>query len=310
MTTAPSLQLRDVSKTYGRGRNVTRAVTDVSLIVARGEVYGFLGPNGAGKSTTIRMMLGLIRPTSGEVHLFGEDVRHRTALHRVGSLVDGGAFYPFLSGRQNLKVLARTQGHPGERIEPLLDRVGLAKDAHRKVKGYSLGMRQRLGVAAALLNDPELVILDEPVNGLDVTGIMDMRALIRELADDGKTVFLSSHLLHEVEQVCDRIAIVGKGRLICEASMSELLRSEHAIVLDAEPAEAALAALAPQWPVQRTPDGIRVTAKREDAPAILRRLVENGVDVFRFAEEERSLEDIFLTVTQDDRPEGVDKADV
>lgn len=295
---AAALELRGVGKTYGRGDSATLAVGDVSLTVGRGEVYGFLGPNGAGKSTTIRMMLGLIRPTKGTVLLFGEDVQHRTALHRVGSLVDGGAFYPFLSGRQNLKVLARTQGHVGERIEPLLERVGLAQDAHRKVKGYSLGMRQRLGVAAALLNDPELVILDEPVNGLDVTGIMDMRALIRTLAAEGKTVFLSSHLLHEVEQVCDRVAIVGKGRLIREASIAELLRSEHAMMIEAAPADVALAALAGHWPAEAMPEGIRVTASRDDVPAILRLLVERGVDVFRVAGEEQNLEDIFLAITQ------------
>jgi ABC-2 type transport system ATP-binding protein len=298
---APAVELRDVGKTYGRGDGATRAVADVSLTVGRGEVYGFLGPNGAGKSTTIRMMLGLIRPSAGKVLLFGEDVQHRTSLHRVGSLVDGGAFYPFLSGRQNLKVLARTQGHSGERIEPLLDRVGLGPDAHRKVKGYSLGMRQRLGVAAALLNDPELVILDEPVNGLDVTGILEMRALIRTLADEGKTVFLSSHLLHEVEQVCDRVAIIGKGRLIREDSIAELLRSEQAMMLEAEPVDAAIAALTGRWTAAATPAGIRIVASRADVPAILRALIERGVDVFRIAGEEQNLEDAFLAITQGGR---------
>jgi ABC-2 type transport system ATP-binding protein len=187
---APVLELAGLSKTYGR-RGGVRAVRDVSLSVGAGEVYGFLGPNGAGKSTTIRMLIGLIAPTTGEARLFGEDLRSNPAvLRRVGSLVDGGNFYPFLSGRRNLEVLARTQSGGAERIDDLLDQVGLAKDARRKVKGYSTGMRQRLGVAAALLGDPDLVILDEPVNGLDVAGIQEMRALIRSLAvDRGKTVF-------------------------------------------------------------------------------------------------------------------------
>lgn len=186
----------------------------------------------------------------------------------------------------------------------MLERVGLEQDAHRKVKGYSLGMRQRLGVAAALLNDPDLVILDEPVNGLDVNGIMDMRALIRTLAAEGKTVFLSSHLLHEVEQVCDRVAIVGKGRLIREASIAELLRSEHAMMIEAEPVEAAVAALAAHWRVEKVSDGIRVTANRDAVPALLRLLVERGIDVFRVAGEEQNLEAIFLTVTQSEAQRG------
>src|SRR5688500_15598877 len=174
---APVLELVRLSKTYGRRKGSVRAVRDVSLSVGAGEVYGFLGPNGAGKSTTIRMLLGLIAPTGGEVRLFGEELRaHPRVLRRVGSLVDGGAFYPFLSGRRNLEVLVRTHGNgaAAERIAPLLDQVGLADAADRRVKGYSTGMRQRLGVAAALLNDPDLVILDEPVNGLDAAGIQEM----------------------------------------------------------------------------------------------------------------------------------------
>src|SRR5688572_2496759 len=180
---APVLELVRLSKTYGRRKGSVRAVRDVSLSVGAGEVYGFLGPNGAGKSTTIRMLLGLISPTAGEVRLFGQELRRNHAvLRRVGSLVDGGNFYPFMSGRTNLEVLARTHGGGGERIDALLEQVGLAADARRKVKGYSTGMRQRLGVAAALLNDPEIVILDEPVNGLDAAGIQEMRMLIRRLA--------------------------------------------------------------------------------------------------------------------------------
>src|SRR5579875_842233 len=218
---APVLELVHLTKRFGR----VTAVQDVSLSVGAGEVYGFLGPNGAGKSTTIRILLRLIRPTAGEARLWGQDVRsHPGALARVGSLVDGGTFYPFMTGRENLRVLGLTQGRRDDkRADALLEEVGLAGAADKRMKGYSTGMRQRLGVAAALLNDPELVILDEPANGLDVSGIGEMRALIRRLArEQGRTVFLCSHLLHEVEQVCDRVAIVDKGRMIREAAVADL----------------------------------------------------------------------------------------
>jgi ABC-2 type transport system ATP-binding protein len=273
----------------------------VSLSVGAGEVYGFLGPNGAGKSTTIRMLLGLIAPTGGAARLWGRDVRRDTGvLARVGSLVDGGTFYPFLTGRANLEVLGRTQGrHDKTRADALLDQVGLADAADRKVKGYSTGMRQRLGVAAALLNDPDLVILDEPANGLDAAGIGEMRALIRGLArEQGKTVFLSSHLLHEVEQVCDRVAIVDKGRVIREASMGDLTRSD-AVVVEAETPEAGLAALAGRWPAAVEGERLIVQAGREDIPALVQALVGAGVPVFGVAADRRSLESAFLSITGD-----------
>jgi ABC-2 type transport system ATP-binding protein len=295
----PALELRGLGKTYGRGSGAKRAVDDVSLSVRHGEVYGFLGPNGAGKSTTIRMALGLIRPTDGDVQLFGRPVSDRAALRRVGSLVDGGTFYPFLSGRDNLRVLARTQGSDGARIEAVLDRVDLARDAKRKVKGYSTGMKQRLGVAAALLDDPDLVILDEPANGLDAAGIQDMRTLLRGLAADGKAVFLSSHLLHEVEQICDRVAVVHKGKLLREATVREMLDQGEALHVEAEPLDKAAAALEGRWPFERAEAGFKVQAGRADAPAIVRQLVEAGADVFHVGPEEQSLEEIFLTMTRD-----------
>ncbi len=295
----PALELRALGKTYGRGAKAKRAVDDVSLTVRGGEVYGFLGPNGAGKSTTIRMALGLIRPSDGEVSLFGRPVSDRSALRRVGSLVDGGTFYPFLSGRDNLRVLARTQGHDGARIDAVLERVELSRDAGRKVKGYSTGMKQRLGVAAALLDDPDLVILDEPANGLDAAGIQDMRTLLRGLAADGKAVFLSSHLLHEVEQICDRVAVVHKGKLLREAAIRELLDQGEALRVEAEPLDKAAAALEGNWPFERTADALKVHAGRADAPAIVRKLVESGADVFRVGPDEQSLEEIFLTMTRD-----------
>ena len=301
-TEPPVLEMANLSKTYGRRRPV-RAVRDVTLSVGAGEVYGFLGPNGAGKSTTIRMLLGLISPSAGEVRLFGSAL-DATVLRRVGSLVDGGAFYPFLSGRRNLEVLAKTQGDGADRIEALLDQVGLARDARRKVKGYSTGMRQRLGVAAALLNDPDLVILDEPVNGLDAAGIQEMRALIRSLsADHGKTVFLSSHLLHEVQQVCDRVAIISQGEIVREFTVEELLRQDDGLRVDAKPADAAEAALAARWPVERQGDAIIVRATRAEAPEVVRQLVNAGADLFRLTPEQRNLEEVFLSITQ---PESAD----
>lgn len=294
------LELDKLSKTYGGPRGGVRAVKDVSLSVNAGEVYGFLGPNGAGKSTTIRMLLTLIRPTGGTARLFGEDVRSRPgAIRRVGSLVDGGTFYPFLSGRDNLRVLAKTAGLKAEdRIAPLLAQVGLADAADRKFKAYSTGMKQRLGVAAALLNDPQLVILDEPVNGLDAAGVAEMRALIRTLSSrEGRTVFLSSHLLNEVQQVCDRVAIVNAGTVIHEARVDDLLTSEGTVRIEAAPAERALEVLA-GWSPQTLPDGaLQVTAGRDRAPELVRVLVQAGVEVFAVEPQKRSLEDAFLAIT-------------
>jgi ABC-2 type transport system ATP-binding protein len=300
---APVLALTDLSKTFGRRGGIVKAVRGVSLAVGAGEVYGFLGPNGAGKSTTIRMLIGLIAPTAGTVELFGRDLSaDPSLLRRVGSLVDGGAFYPFLSGRRNLEVLARTHGGGAERIDALLDQVGLAKDARRKVKAYSTGMRQRLGVAAALLNDPEIVILDEPVNGLDVAGIQEMRRLIRSLAaDHNKTVFLSSHLLSEVQQVCDRVAIIHKGEVVRESTVAGLLDQEStSLRVEAAPLDAAEAALRPHWPVERQGAALAVAAARAEAPDVARRLIEAGIDLFGLTPVQRNLEDVFLTLTQED----------
>jgi ABC-2 type transport system ATP-binding protein len=300
---APVLELVNLSKTYGRRGGGVRAVRDVSLSVRAGEVYGFLGPNGAGKSTTIRMLIGLIAPTTGAARLFGQDLRSDpSVLRRVGSLVDGGAFYPFLSGRRNLEVLAKTHGGGSERIDGLLEQVGLARDARRKVKGYSTGMRQRLGVAAALLNDPDLVILDEPVNGLDVAGIQEMRDLIRGLAvDRGKTVFLSSHLLHEVQQVCDRVAIITQGEIVRESTIADLLRQDDGLRIEAIPVDIAQEALATRWAVERDGEALIVRATRAEAPEVVRRLVGAGADLFRLVPEQRNLEEVFLAITQQEQ---------
>ncbi len=296
----PILQMVHLTKRFG-GQT---AVQDVNLSIAAGEVYGFLGPNGAGKSTTIRMLLSLIRPSSGEARLWGRDVRaHPEQLARVGSLVDGGTLYPFLTGRENLAVLGTLLGRRDpRRADALLEQVGLATAADKRVKSYSTGMKQRLGVAAALLNDPELVILDEPSNGLDVSGIGEMRALIRRLArEEGRTVFLCSHMLHEVEQVCDRVAIVSKGRVIREAAMVDLLERQGGVRIEASPIEAAQAALSPRWPTTAEGGALVAQAQREDIPAMVAALVAAGVEVFHVSVARRSLEDAFVSITNEAR---------
>jgi len=201
-----------------------RTVVDrVDLAIPTGSVCGFVGPNGAGKTTTIRMLLGLIRPTAGSGSILGGSLTHPASyLHKVGALIESPAFYPTLSGRDNLKALARLGQVSRSAIEPALARVGLSDRAGDKYRSYSLGMKQRLGIAAALLPNPELLILDEPTNGLDPAGIVEMRGLIRSFANDGITVLVSSHLISEIEQVCDHIVMIRGGRLVHQGPVAEL----------------------------------------------------------------------------------------
>ncbi len=215
------LRIRDLSKHYGK----RLAVNGLNLEVRRGEIFGFLGPNGAGKTTTIRMALGLITPTAGSVEILGKDVfAHRAeVLPRVGALVETPALYLYLSGRNNLRAIGATLGGVSEaRIDAVLEMVGLQGRQKDRVRTYSLGMKQRLGVALALLQDPDVLILDEPANGLDPAGIVEMRDLMHRLAAEGKTVFISSHLLSEVQQICTRVAIINLGKLVTEATIEEL----------------------------------------------------------------------------------------
>jgi len=214
----PLVETRGLGKRYG---SIT-AVRDLNISVRRDEVYGFLGPNGAGKTTTLRMLLGLIEPSSGAAKVLGEEPGSPQGLQGVGALVESPAFYPYLSGRDNLRVMARYCGAPGKRVDEVLGEVELAGRARDKFKKYSLGMKQRLGVAAALLKDPELLILDEPTNGLDPKGMADMRALIRRVGHGDRTVLLSSHLLGEVEQVCDRVGVIHRGELVTQGTLDEL----------------------------------------------------------------------------------------
>jgi ABC-2 type transport system ATP-binding protein len=296
-----AIQTECLGKTFGRGAGSVRAVDGLRLNVSCGQVYGFLGPNGAGKTTTIRMLLGLVRPTEGTARILGRDVRaHPQVLRRVGALVERAAFYGYMSARDNLAVLARTAGdYRPWRIAELLELVGLAGQEGRRVREFSTGMRQRLGIAAALLGDPELVILDEPTKGLDPAGIHEMRGLIRDLAHvHGKTVFLSSHLLGEVEQICDRVAILRAGRVVREGAVADLLSEGAQLRVQAVPLDRARAILGVDWPADTDGTWLVVRALAQDAPGIVRRLASHDVDVYQVAVQQQSLEDCFMTVTQ------------
>lgn len=301
--TALAIETHSLSKQFGRKKKSVLAVNKLSLQVEANQVYGFLGPNGAGKTTTIRILLDLVRPTSGEARLFGQPTRRaHEVLRRVGALVEGATFYPYLSGRKNLEVLARTGGYyDKERIDRLIHQVGMEDRAERRAGGYSTGMKQRLGIAAALLSDPDLIILDEPTNGLDPAGIQEMRTFIRSLVkEQGKTVFLSSHMLGEVEQVCDRVAIINKGSIVREGKVADLL-SEHArLRIDASPIDVASEVLSENWRVMRSDGVLLAEAAREDAPAMIRKLVEQDVQVFEVSAHRQSLESFFLSVTQEE----------
>ena len=302
----PAIRLDGVTKVFGRHRRRVEAVRRLSLEVAQGQVYGFLGPNGAGKSTTIRILMDLVRPTSGEAVIFDRPVRRDAAVlrERVGALVEGAAFYGFLSARDNLAVLARTSGvFDARRIDDLLVQVGLAERADTKVGGFSTGMKQRLGLAAALLSDPDLVILDEPTNGLDPAGIQEVRHFIRNLVDDrGKTVFLSSHLLGEVEQVCDRVAIINKGEIVREGNVTALLGHHTQVRIEVAQPATAQAVLVDAWPVTAEGSWLTVDATRDDVPVILQRLLAHGCQVYQVLVVRQSLEEYFLEAVSEAAP--------
>lgn len=223
-----AIEVEDLTKRYPSGNALSHANFHVPL----GIVCGFVGPNGSGKTTTIRMLLGLISPTGGDAKILGEPIDHPSRyLPRVGAMIEGPAFYPALSGAENLRVLATLGGFPQERVEDLLVRVGLGDRGKSKFKTYSLGMKQRLGIAAALLPNPKLLILDEPTNGLDPEGIHEIRSLLRSLADDGTTVFVSSHLLSELEIICDYLVMLRKGEVVFAGPINELLRNQQPFII-------------------------------------------------------------------------------
>lgn len=214
------ISVRGLTKRYGS----VRAVDDLTFEVEAGKVTGFLGPNGAGKSTTMRMVLGLDRPTAGTATVNGRPYRELPApMREVGALLDAGAMHPGRTGRAHLRIGARTNGIPRSRVDEVIDQVGLGAAAGRRIKGYSLGMRQRLGIGAALLGDPQVLLFDEPVNGLDLDGVRWIRALLRGFADEGRTVLVSSHLMSEMQLIADRVVVIGRGRLIADADLHDLL---------------------------------------------------------------------------------------
>jgi ABC-2 type transport system ATP-binding protein len=298
---APPVEVRGLVKRYG---DLT-AVAGVDLTVHAGDVYGYLGPNGAGKTTSLRMMLGLIRPTEGTVRLFGRDpLSSVDALHGVAGFVEAPTFYPYMSARRNLELLAAFDGSgASERIDEAIDTVELGGRAGDRVGGYSHGMKQRLGIAAALLRDPSLLVLDEPATGLDPAGMRDMRRLIRRLADGGITVVLSSHLLAEVEELCNRVAIVRAGRIVYEGAIADLKRGAGASyrlsTVDDERAMAVCQA-------QRGIDDVRVVHGRigfiaaDDAAVaeLSQALVEAGALIRMLTPETVTLEDLFFSLTE------------
>ena len=296
------ITVRGLSKTYGR----VRAVDDLRFDVPAGVVTGFLGPNGAGKSTTLRMVVGLDRPTAGTALVDGRSYRDLPApLHQVGALLDAGAVHPGRTGRAHLLVAARTHGIPRQRVEEVLGLVGLEGAAGRRVKGYSLGMRQRLGIAGALLGDPGVLLFDEPVNGLDVDGVRWIRALLQGLAADGRTVLVSSHLMSEMQLVADRVVVIGRGRLLADTTVDDLLgglgrlgggrvrvrsrrRDDLAAELELRGATVRRA--------DHDPDGLEVDGLRAEEVAGV--AAAAALPLHHLSQAEQSLEDAYLALTE------------
>jgi ABC-2 type transport system ATP-binding protein len=276
------------------------AVDGVGLTVRRGEVYGFVGPNGSGKTTTLRMLLGLVRPTGGEATVLDRPPGAPEALARIGALVEGPGFYPYLSGRDNLRVLARYAGLDDVAVEAALELVDLSGRGSDRFRSYSLGLKQRLGVAAALLGRPELLILDEPTNGLDPAGMADMRDLIQALAEQGQTVLLSSHLLGEVQQICDRIGVIAMGRLLAETTVADV-HGEATLLVRGEPLPAARAVaerLAGADRVSVVDGALLLSTGADQAPELIRALVSAGIAVHEVRPGGRTLEDAFFALTR------------
>ena len=299
-TAQPVLRTVALSKSYGRRLAVDR----LDLDIHRAELFGFLGPNGAGKTTTIRMALGLIAPTGGSVEILGREVRSHRAevLPRVGALVESPALYGYLSGRDNLRAVGDLLGGvSGARIDEVLEIVSLKGRERDRVRTYSMGMKQRLGLAIALLNDPDLLILDEPANGLDPAGIVEMRDLLRGLAAAGKTVFISSHVLSEVQQICTRVAIINHGKLVRVAPVAELIQApgEFEVKVDL-PRDVAAALRLQSWGREaRAEDGLVITAAPDGrGRELIKFLVQNGYQPDSVSQRQHDLEDVFLSLTE------------
>jgi ABC-2 type transport system ATP-binding protein len=309
--TEPVLEVRGFTKKFGD----FVAVEDLGFVVHRGDVYGFLGPNGSGKSTTIRAILGLVKPTDGEIRVFGRPASGSTGHEGLAGFVDAPGFYGYLSARDNLRLLAAADKRKKEPpLAQVLETVGLSERARDKVKAYSTGMKQRLAIAAALLREPELLILDEPTNGLDPGGMRDIRVLVRRLADEGLTIFLSSHLLAEVEQLCNRVAVIGHGRLLAEGTLAEVVQGANGhpgyrlVVGDAREALRVLDETSSNVVESSTMiaeglngavgEEIRLSVGPEGVGSVVRELVAGGVEVRALVPMRPNLEDLFLELTE------------
>ena len=303
------IEVHGLRKEYRRLRGgTTVAVDGLDLSVPEGGVFGFLGPNGAGKTTTIRCLLGLVRPTSGDCRLMGADSQRglHSVIGRVGSIVETPALFPRFSGRRNLRLLARLDGIGRKRVDEALERVGLAARANHPVKTYSLGMKQRLGIAAALLKDPAVLILDEPANGLDPAGIVEVRELLRTLGAEGRTVFVSSHQLAEVQTVCDQVAILSRGRAVAFGPVTDVLASSRSrgLIVRLDDLEAGLATLAEAgFEAAMDSGAIRVDLRPAEGARVSEALARRGLFVSELRPEEVSLETVFLELTQDQPPD-------
>jgi ABC-2 type transport system ATP-binding protein len=300
------IEVEGLRKEFRRLRGgSTLAVNGLDLEVPQGGVFGFLGPNGAGKTTTIRCLLGLVAPGSGRLRVLGEEVpRHlQRVIRRVGAIVETPALFPRFTGRRNLRILGRIDGIGAATVDDVLERVGLAERADDMVRTYSLGMKQRLGIGAALLKDPALLILDEPANGLDPAGIVEVRRLITSLGAEGRTVFVSSHILSEIQQTADRVAILARDRLIKSGPVREVLASQRAeglIVKLRDPAAGAAALSEAGIPASLADGVLRVAVAPLDAERVSRTLAERNLFVTELRPDEQDLETVFLELTRDE----------
>jgi ABC-2 type transport system ATP-binding protein len=300
------IEIEGLRKEYRRLRGGrTLAVDGLDLDVPEGGVFGFLGPNGAGKTTTIRCLLGLVAPSEGRLRLLQSDVNDRlpSTIRRVGSIVETPALFPRFSGRRNLEILGRIDGIGSSAIDASLERVGLTARAGDLVRTYSLGMKQRLGIAAALLKDPSVLVLDEPANGLDPAGIVDVRRLLRSLGAEGRTVFVSSHILSEIQQTADRVAIIARGRLITSGLVGDVLaaRGGEGLVVKLADLRAGLAALtADGIEASMATDALHVSLPGHEAERVSRTLAAQGLFVTELRPSEVDLETVFLELTRDD----------
>ena len=280
------------------GGNI-RAVDQLSFTVEPGSVTGFLGPNGAGKTTTLRMALGLVRPTSGRATIGGAEYRHLdTPTRTVGAALEAASFHPARSARNHLRILCTVAGLPDRRADEVLQLVGLHDAARRKVRGYSLGMRQRLGLAAALLGDPAVLVLDEPANGLDPDGIRWLRGFLRSLADQGRTVLVSSHQLNEVQEIADRVVILNRGRLVRSGSIEELTAGTDRVFVRTPDPEALRHALGPAAAFDRA-DAISVYVRGLTAEQVGHAAHEHGVELHELTPQRSDLEDLFFALTSE-----------